>query len=81
MAFLKNLRPGEHPRVYNIPKREELSAVINSKTGEIKNKVDIRGYPTADDVQFVSLTSLHVDPLISLLLFPKGDTGWTYSLT
>lgn len=79
LEIYKYLGPGEHPRVYNRPLCGELSAIVNSKSGEINRRVEVRVYPkSANESNFIDMSSIHTDALLFPLLFPAGDLCWTY---
>ena len=74
----KNGKPSqEHARKFNLPTCQEIALIgLDDKHEEGDIQIQLRG----GGVQHMDDTNVAYDPLHYVLLFPKGEPGWSYHL-
>ena len=75
----KHGRPAnEHPRKFNLPTVQEVALIgLNDKHEKGDIQIQLRG----GGVKHISDCNENYDPLHYVLLFPRGEKGWSYHLT
>ncbi|CAF1307362.1 unnamed protein product [Rotaria sp. Silwood1] len=63
-------------RLYNLPTANEVAAVFVIEDNEVPTHRQIALHLRGKDLEIISILHPHCDPVIYLLLFPRGDEGW-----
>ncbi|KAG2210393.1 hypothetical protein INT45_005489 [Circinella minor] len=64
-------------RRYNRPTESEIGVLIVENNGESVSNRDIVVRTRSDSLQHINEAHRHYDALHYVLMFPKGDEGWT----
>ena len=75
------MREGVDRRRYNAPLHEEVAAIFVGEDGAPPAARDIVVYPRNQPLRNIAYTSCNVDPMTYPLLFPRGDPGWSITMT
>ena len=67
----------EHPRKWNLPTTQEIALIA---LDERPKPGDIQIYLRGGGIRHIDDTNQAYDPLHYVLLFPKGEPGWSYHL-